>query len=111
MISVNGITPRYATDPASSPTPTSNTGNSSSSDAISNAAGGSLGKDEFVKLLVTQMQNQDPLNPMDGKDLAAQLAQFSSVEQLMNINTKLDTLTSVFTSAASGNTNTGTSGV
>jgi len=110
MISVNGIKPRYATDPASSPNPASNTGNSSS-DAISNAAGGSLGKDEFVKLLVTQMQNQDPLNPMDGKDLAVQLAQFSSVEQLMNINTKLDTLTAALTPASSGNTNTGTSGV
>ena len=52
-----------------------------------------MGKDEFVKLLVTEMQNQDPLNPMDGKELAVQLAQFSSVEQLMNINTKLDDLT------------------
>ena len=52
--------------------------------------GGTMGKDEFVKLLVAQMSNQDPLNPMDGKELAVQLAQFSSVEQLLNINTKLD---------------------
>lgn len=52
-----------------------------------------MGKDQFVKLLVTEMQNQDPLNPMDGKELAVQLAQFSSVEQLMNVNTKLDGLT------------------
>ena len=51
-----------------------------------------MGKDEFVKLLVTQMTNQDPLNPMDGKDLAVQLAQFSNVEQLLNINSKLDDL-------------------
>jgi len=48
-----------------------------------------LGKDDFLKLLVTQLQNQDPLSPMSGSDFAAQLAQFSSVEQLSNINTTL----------------------
>ena len=46
----------------------------------------SLGRDEFLKLLVAQLKNQDPLNPMDGKDMAAQLAQFSSVEQLVQLN-------------------------
>ncbi len=45
-----------------------------------------LGKDEFLKLLVAQMKNQDPLNPMDGQEMAAQLAQFSQVEQLIEIN-------------------------
>jgi len=79
-------------------TPSTATPNSSS--AITNAiAGGAMGKDQFVKLLVAEMQNQDPTSPMDGKQLAAQLAQFSSVEQLMNINTKLDTLTQVLTPA------------
>jgi flagellar basal-body rod modification protein FlgD len=53
-------------------------------------AGGQLGKNEFIKLLVAQMQNQDPLSPMDGQQMAAQLAQFSSVEQLMSLGTKLD---------------------
>ena len=56
-----------------------------------------MGETQFLQLLVSQMQNQDPMNPMDGKDLAAQLAQFSSVEQLMNINTKLDNFTSLLT--------------
>jgi flagellar basal-body rod modification protein FlgD len=49
-----------------------------------------MGKNEFIKLLVAQMTHQDPLNPLDGQQMAAQLAQFSSVEQLMNIGEKLD---------------------
>lgn len=48
-----------------------------------------LGKDEFLKLLVAQLKHQDPTNPMDGQQMAAQLAQFSSVEQLIDINGKL----------------------
>lgn len=51
-----------------------------------------MGKDAFLKLLVTQLQNQDPLNPADSTEFTAQLAQFSSLEQLNNINTNLDTL-------------------
>jgi flagellar basal-body rod modification protein FlgD len=47
--------------------------------------GGKLGKDEFLKLLITQMQNQDPLNPMDSTATIAQLAQFSSLEQMQNV--------------------------
>jgi flagellar basal-body rod modification protein FlgD len=50
---------------------------------------GVLGKDDFLKLLMQQMKYQDPLNPMNGAEYAAQLAQFSSVEQLQNINTSL----------------------
>jgi flagellar basal-body rod modification protein FlgD len=51
-----------------------------------------LGKDAFLQLLVAQMKNQDPTNPMDGRKLASQLAQFSSVEQLTNLNTAMDNL-------------------
>lgn len=51
--------------------------------------GGALGKDEFLELFIAQLKNQNPLNPMDGQEFAAQLAQFSSVEQLTNINQQL----------------------
>ena len=51
--------------------------------------GGKLGKDEFLKMLVAQLKNQDPMNPMKGDDMAAQLAQFSSLEQLTNIGDQL----------------------
>lgn len=53
--------------------------------------GGALGKDDFLQMLVAQMRNQDPLNPMKGEEFAAQLAQFSSLEQLVNLGEKLDT--------------------
>ena len=48
-----------------------------------------MGKDQFLKLLIAQMQNQDPMNPMQGDQMAAQLAQFSSLEQLQQINQTL----------------------
>ena len=44
-----------------------------------------MGKDDFLRLLVTQMQNQDPLNPMDDKDFIAQTAQFTTLEQMQNL--------------------------
>ncbi|HET56055.1 MAG TPA: flagellar hook capping protein [Ignavibacteria bacterium] len=54
-----------------------------------NDSHGIMGKDDFLKLMIEQLKNQDPLNPMDSHEFAAQLAQFSSLEQLSNINTSL----------------------
>jgi flagellar basal-body rod modification protein FlgD len=52
----------------------------------------SLDKDAFLRLLTTQLQNQDPLNPTDSTEFTAQLAQFSSLEQMSNVNETLNTL-------------------
>ncbi len=52
----------------------------------------SLGKDDFMTLLVAQLQAQDPTNPMDAQDFSAQLAQFSTVEQMFNVNENLAAL-------------------
>jgi flagellar basal-body rod modification protein FlgD len=49
-----------------------------------------LGKDEFMKLLTFQLQNQDPMNPMDQSKFTGELAQFSQLEQLTNLNKKFD---------------------
>jgi flagellar basal-body rod modification protein FlgD len=49
-----------------------------------------LDKDSFLKLFITQMQNQDPLNPDDSAEMAAQLAQFNGLEQMMNVNKNLE---------------------
>ncbi len=56
-----------------------------------------LGRDAFLTMLVAQLQNQDPLNPMDGTDFSAQLAQFSQLEQLINLNTTMEDMASALT--------------
>jgi flagellar basal-body rod modification protein FlgD len=61
---------------------------SSTSSTISDAS--SLGKNDFLQLLVTQLQNQDPLDPVKNEDFIAQLAQFNSLEQMINLNTNFE---------------------
>lgn len=74
-----------------------------SAGAISKAAGSAeesattlpqeeLGKDVFLQLLVLEMQNQDPLNPVDNSEMVAQLAQFSALEAQTHLNEKFEQL-------------------
>lgn len=51
-----------------------------------------MDKDDFLKLMLAQMKNQDPTKPVDSKDMAAQMAQFASMEQLVNIGKGIDKL-------------------
>jgi flagellar basal-body rod modification protein FlgD len=62
--------------------------------SLTKALGGdkSLDKNAFLKLLVAQLKNQDPLQPQENSEFVAQLAQFTSVEQTMGINDRLDAL-------------------
>ena len=52
----------------------------------------SLGKDDFLKLLIAQLSAQDPLDPMGAQDFSAQLAQFTALEQMTNVNSNLEIL-------------------
>ena len=68
------------------------TSGTSSSTSSSSTTTQTLDYDSFLKLLLAQMQNQDPLNPMDSTEYVSQLASFSNVEQGLKMNTKLDQL-------------------
>lgn len=59
-----------------------------------------LGREAFLTMLVAQLQNQDPLNPMEGSDFSAQLAQFSSLEQLINLNSSMKSMAESFASSS-----------
>lgn len=65
-----------------------------------------LGKEDFLQLLVTQLRHQDPVNPMKSAEFASQLAQFNSVEQLINVNDGLKQLSQQQQSMSSGLVNT-----
>ncbi len=79
----SAVAPSAPSAPAAPTTPNSGT------PATPATPGGAMGKDQFLQLLVAQMRNQDPTSPMDGTQMAAQLAQFSTVEQLQNANATL----------------------
>jgi len=62
-----------------------------------------LDKDDFLELLLVQMQNQDPLEPMDNTESIAQMAEFSALEQMTNLNTSMDTLLTAFNNTSKSN--------
>lgn len=64
------------------------------------AGNSSLGKDEFLKLLIAQLQNQDPLNPMEDREFISQMATFSSLEQLINMTRMFEQFVTSQTNAA-----------
>lgn len=76
---------------------------SSDTSAASAAMKKSLGmnKDDFLTLFVTQLKNQDPLNPMNGTEFLAQLAQLTQVEQAYNTNTNLQNILSALNNSSS----------
>jgi flagellar basal-body rod modification protein FlgD len=53
---------------------------------------GTLGKDDFLRLLVAQLQHQDPMNPMDNAEYMGQLASFSTLEQITNVGDEIKLL-------------------
>lgn len=59
-----------------------------------------LGQDAFLKLLTTQLANQDPLQPQENGEFLAQLAQFSSLEKLTSIETSMKELSAAFAKLA-----------
>lgn len=70
-----------------------NQANTEFNQALSKQKGSALDKDSFMLLLVSQFKYQDPLNPMDDKEFISQMAQFSSLEQMMNMNESMQALT------------------
>ena len=60
--------------------------------AGSTSADPTVNKQTFLQLLVSQIKNQDPLNPADGTQFLTQLAQFSELEQMINVNTNLQSI-------------------
>lgn len=59
-----------------------------------------LGKDAFLRILITQLSNQDPLDPLKDKDFIAQMAQFSTLEQMTNMNKSIEEMVSMNKAAA-----------
>ena len=68
------------------------TNTSSNTATTSSSKTSALGQDQFLTLLVAQLQNQDPLNPADATEFTSQLAQYSQLEQLFNLNDSMEQL-------------------
>jgi len=88
MSTMNGVNATYSEQATAAA--------SSSSAKATDKSTKDVSTNEFLKLLVTQLQNQDPLNPMDNSQFLTQLATFSSMEQLISINQGVTSLSDAF---------------
>lgn len=71
---------------------TSTTAATASTVAASQAGSAGLGKNDFLKLLIAQLRNQDPLKPMEDKEFIAQLAQFNTLEEMQQMNQSIEAM-------------------
>jgi len=76
-------------------------GGTSAEQQSTNVQQSTLGQEEFLKILLSQLQYQDPLKPMDNQQFIAQMAQFSSLAQTSQMNERIDTLLTIQASTQS----------
>lgn len=87
-VSTSNIWPNYSTQ------------NVQKAAAVPSKDSATMGKEQFLTILIAQLKNQDPLAPMDNSQFTAQMAQFSSLEQLMNMSTQLTQMNASMGSAS-----------